>query len=131
VDLDSFRRARHEPLSGFRTTPISMVSGSVERTHSVVVLEEDILSPADLGTFDAIRAANVLNLCYFSESEIRQMLKAIASRLVPGGLLLVARTEEGINHATMFSLRDGRLTPVGALNRGSEIAHMVAATVIE
>ena len=131
LELAKFRDARHVPSSGMRATQIALVSGSVERTPAVRVLEEDISAPTDLGAFDAIRVANVLNLSYYSAPEIRRMLSAIAARLTPRGLLLVARTERRTNHATLVRVEAGRLTCVATLNRGSEVASFLANVLVE
>ena len=55
------------------------------------------------------------------------MVSNLRSRLLPGGLLIVCRTnEKGVNNATVFTLGDdGRLTTTARLNEGSEIADLV------
>jgi hypothetical protein len=124
-------RCRHLLSSGMRAAHIALVSGSVERTLAVSVLEEDIGAPSDLGAFDAIRVANVLNLSYYYAPEIRRMLKVIAARLAPLGLLLVARIEQRTNHAKLFRLEAGRLRPLASLNRGSEVACLALDALAE
>jgi hypothetical protein len=55
------------------------------------------------------------------------MVRNLRARLLPGGLLVVCRTNEaGVNNATVFKLAgDGRLEPIARLNQGSEIADLV------
>jgi hypothetical protein len=55
------------------------------------------------------------------------MLINLRSRLLPGGLLIVCRTNAaGVNNATVFGLeQDGRFVETARLNEGSEIADVV------
>jgi SAM-dependent methyltransferase len=127
--LDAFRRANGESPA-FRSTEIALVSGRVQRTPQVTVIEEDMRSPQVVGRFDVIRAANVLNLSYHDEAAIAHMVEVLGKRLVQGGLFLVARTVEGTNHATLFRREDSRFRSVDVLRLGTEITRLVLGATI-
>jgi hypothetical protein len=55
------------------------------------------------------------------------MLHNLRDRLLPGGLLIVGRTNEvGVNNASVFTLEeDGRFRAIARLHDGSEITDLV------
>jgi chemotaxis methyl-accepting protein methylase len=57
-----------------------------------------------------LRAANILNLAYFDKATLQRMLRNLRARLLPGGLLIVCRTNDAeVNNASVFTLQgDGR-----------------------
>jgi hypothetical protein len=92
--------------------------------------EEDLLLPNRpewMGAFDVVRAANILNLAYFSEKQLRSILLTLQQRLTPAGLLIVSRTREndGKNEAAIFR----GLSPIATLNGGSEITGLTQPTI--
>jgi hypothetical protein len=117
-------------VHGFTCVPIQLVSAELKANDKLTVLKDDILNDTHyLGTFHVIRAANILNRGYFSESTLSSMLRNLRRRMVTGGALIVCRTlHDDTNHATIFSLRaDGRFEVLARLNAGSEIEALVLA----
>jgi hypothetical protein len=114
---------------GASCRPLTLMSPSVSRLPQVRTVEDDIL--LDTGgyarRFHVLRAANILNLAYFDVATLERMLANLRARLLPGGLLIVCRTDAaGVNNATVFTLEaDGRFTATARLNAGSEIADVV------
>ena len=82
-----------------------------------------------LGVFDAVRAANILNLSYFDRPTLTSMLAHLRDYLTPGGLLAVCRTlDDATNHATIFRrAADGRLEPLARHGDGSEVEALAVA----
>lgn len=92
---------------------------------NVRIVQDDIARPHSGWTeFDILRAANVLNVGYFSSLELRAMCANLLERLRPGGMLIVCRTvTEGspaANAATVLHMDGGRPRVIGRLNGGSE-----------
>ena len=126
-EVGRFRVALHDPLAGYSVRRISLLAPAAEGVPGVQFVEEDILHPALAGPFGVIRAANILNLGYFSVNQIRDMVAALSARLMEGGLLLVTRTEgtQLTNRGTMFRWSGGRLRIEVRTNGGSEITDLV------
>jgi hypothetical protein len=126
----SSRRSGSPPenLYGFSCLPVKLVSTELKPNEKLTIVKDDILTDAHFqNTFHVIRAANILNRVYFSDSTLSAMLRNLRSRLVPGGALVVCRTlDDGVNHATMFALKEnGRLEVLARLNDGSEIEALI------
>jgi hypothetical protein len=108
--------------------PLKLLSPSIARSDRIKAIEDDILCDRRYSQFfHVIRAANILNHCYFDPDTLEKMLANLRERLRPGGLLVVCRTvPEGTNHGSVFRLGDdGRFLRVADLNDGSEIADLV------
>jgi hypothetical protein len=94
-------------------------------------MEFDILkvSPQFAKRFDFVRAANILNLHYFSGEQLKVAVQNIKSYLRGrGSLLLVARTAEGgaENAASLFELLDsGKFAEIARYGKGSEVRDLV------
>lgn len=115
--------------SGVSVQPLSLVSKAV---RNVSVIEEDLENSDtwDVERFHVIRAANILNLVYFSEDRLRKMIGLLTQRLRAGGLLIVCRTHhDGTNHASVFRFDGDVLTVLGRLGNGSEIEHLASSIV--
>jgi hypothetical protein len=113
---------------GATCLPITLMSPSLRQLPHLRAVEDDILlNTSYTRRFHVLRAANILNLAYFDTATLQRMLRNLRSRLLPGGLLIVCRTnDEGVNNATVFTLeKDGRLTATARLNEGSEITDLV------
>jgi hypothetical protein len=113
---------------GVTCQPLALTSPSLARMSKLSAVEDDILlNTSYTRRFHVLRAANILNLAYFDSGTLERMLMNLRSRLVPGGLLIVCRTNEaGVNNASVFTLgEDGRFGLTARLNRGSEIADLV------
>jgi len=114
---------------GATCAPLHLLSPSLGRLPRLRAVEDDILQNTSYAArFHVLRAANILNLAYFDVPTLERMVRNLRARLLPGGLLIVCRTNEaGVNNATVFRFnRDGRLKPIARLNQGSEIADLVA-----
>jgi hypothetical protein len=122
-----FRSALDKPCQGLHVTRVPLLSSVVDSEPDVRFEEEDIRQQKIQGTFGVIWAANILNSGYFVPDDIRSMVRVLTRRLLPGGLLLVSRTEPpgNTNQATLFRYRDGKLIAEDHLNRGSEVEDIV------
>ena len=113
---------------GVRARPLNLLSKAV---RDVSVIEEEIenISGSHAAHFDVIRAANILNLKYFSESRLRHMIKLLSRRLRTGGLFIVCRTHlDGSNHASLFRFDADGFTKLDRLGNASEIDHIISST---
>jgi SAM-dependent methyltransferase len=110
---------------------VKMVSPRVSRQEDISFVEDDIFdsqSKARLGKFDVVRAANILNLGYFSATKLELALKNIKRMLNgPGSFFIVVRTlSDGSNHGAMYRLdASDRFNLVTSLGEGSEIDKLV------
>ncbi len=113
---------------GATCCPLTLMSPSLRELPQLRTVEDDILlNKSYTQRFHVLRAANILNLAYFDVPTLERMLSNLRSRLLPGGMLIVCRTNAaGVNNATVFSLeKDGRFVATARLNEGSEIADVV------
>jgi hypothetical protein len=104
------------------------MSPSLRRLPQLRAVEDDILVNTSYPQrFHVLRAANILNRAYFDAATLESMLRNLRARLLPGGMLIVCRTNEsGVNNATVFTLADDRrFRAMARLNEGSEIADLV------
>ena len=134
-DLRKPNRPRHAQAGesvqrrlGATCRPLTLMSPSLNRLPQLHAVEDDILLNEDYERrFHVLRAANILNLAYFDTATLQRMLRNLRSRLLPGGLLIVCRTNDAdVNNATVFTLeKDGRFKSTARLNEGSEIADLV------
>ena len=110
--------------------PLKLLSPSLGDAARIEAIEDDILRDRRFSRrFHAIRAANILNHCYFDSETLEKMLANLRERLRPNGLLIVCRTlPVGGNHGSVFRLgEEGRFCLLADLNGGSEIADLVLA----
>ena len=113
---------------GATCRPLTLMSPSLNRLPQLRAVEDDILLSRDYTRrFHVLRAANILNLAYFDKATLQRMLRNLRARLLPGGLLVVCRTNDAeVNNATVFTLQgDGRFCMTARLNDGSEIEDLV------
>jgi hypothetical protein len=113
---------------GATCRPLTLMSPSLNRLPQLQAVEDDILVNRDYRRrFHVLRAANILNLAYFDNTTLRRMLCNLRARLLPGGLLVVCRTNDAeVNNASVFTLQsDGRFCITARLNEGSEIEDLV------
>lgn len=118
---------------GARCEPMRLVTKRAS-VHKINMCEEDLLitdSPnLERNSFDVIRAANILNLSYFGETTIAQMIATLKSRLLDGGLLIVCRTDHvGRNNGTVFRLSKGSFKALARIGSGSEVESAILAQV--
>jgi hypothetical protein len=104
---------------------MELVSRRFAANGKIQMLEDDLLAPNQprfVHTFHVIRAANILNLSYFKQSEILRILSNLKERLVDGGLLTVCRSgHDGVNNGSIFQLEGNALVPLGHVGFGSEL----------
>ena len=119
---------------GATCRPLTLMSPSLDRLPRLHAVEDDILvNTSYTRRFNVLRAANILNVAYFDVATLQRMLMNLRARLLPGGLLIVCRTNgSGVNNATLFTLaKDGRFAVTARLNEGSEITDLVLALAPE
>ncbi len=110
---------------------VALVTAQARNHPGLELVEQDIGAPRTgwVSHFDAVRAANVLNLAYFTEAELAGMIRNISSYLKEDGLLAVCRTDEetGAHNGTIFrkDSQTGVLRSIDQLGKGSEIADIV------
>ena len=120
-----------EPMQrrlGATCRPLTLMSPSLNRLPQLQAVEDDILLNRQYWRrFHVLRAANILNLAYFDTATLQRMLRNLRARLLPGGLLVVCRTNDAeVNNASVFTLQDdGRFSITARLNDGSEIEDLV------
>ncbi|MFV0298288.1 MAG: hypothetical protein ACK5JT_19460, partial [Hyphomicrobiaceae bacterium] len=120
--------ARHTPN---RTGRVLLVSPRALRGDAITWTEDDLLASPNPGfaqRFDVVRAANILNIAYFSAPQLTTALRNLRQRLKgPGARLIVNRTLlDDTNHGTMFQLdQDGRFRAEARIGTGSEIEDLV------
>jgi hypothetical protein len=112
---------------------ITLVSPRLRPTDNLEVVEDDVLGGWRGRRFHVLRAANILNRAYFAPELLTRALANLRARLLPGGLLVVCRTNEaGANHATVFRLQaDRTLAVVARLGDGSEIEDLALEPAAE
>ena len=119
------RAGGFRPPAASTVSEVPLVSSAVARTPGVQVVEEDLFHPTVAGTFDLIRAANILNRGYFSDAKLRACVESLLGRLVVGGLLFVVRTDGKTNHGTLWRVIDTGVAELGRIGRGCEIQSLV------
>lgn len=105
---------------------IDLVCREVLENPSITLLEDSVFAKGNEKAFDLIRAANILNLAYFSEAQLTEALGNLKSRLKNGGFLWICRTaEDRANNATLFTLEAEKFRIVSRFGAGSEVEHLV------
>ena len=110
---------------------VQLLSKRAVAESTITWAEDDVLAPNPRGfirSFDAIRAANLLNRDYFSQTELHRAIRNLKERLAgPGSWLIVNRTlGDGSNHATLFTLTlSGGFIAQARFGRGSEVEDIV------
>ncbi|APG88673.1 ATPGTP-binding protein (plasmid) [Sinorhizobium americanum CCGM7] len=110
--------------------PVQMITRSLPSNSEIVFVENDIMCRAEDFTrrFDMVRAANILNIGYFSQEQIHSAIGNIHSYLRgPGALLILARTNRARENAgTLFELcENGSFAALERVGGGSEIEKLV------
>ena len=126
--FDLGARSAAQSRLGVTCQPLALTSLALARMPKLRAVEDDILlNTGYRQRFHVLRAANILNLAYFDGLTLERMVRNLRTRLLPGGLFIVCRTNEaGVNNASVFTLTDdGRFAETARLNKGSEIAELV------
>lgn len=123
------KRAVRDALSGLGDE-VALISPRLRHVEAFHWLEDDIVrrSPALIGRFDLVRAANLLNRHYFAPDDLRKAVaNAISYMNGPGAWLLILRTHGAADHhGTLFRMSDaGYLTVVERYGSGSEVEDLV------
>ena len=121
--------ARAQGTSRNAGVPVTLVSPRLVQSDAMRLIEDDItiFNPAMAGSFDLVRAANILNRHYFEPAALHRAVQAVRSYLRgPGAWLLVVRTHGAADHhGTLFRLGDdGTLAVVQRWGAGSEVEDM-------
>lgn len=104
-----------------------LVPGARARSE-ITALEHDLFDPLPLGsTYHVVRAANILNRAYFSETQLSTLIGNLLQVLQVGGLLVVCRTDEAGMTAGSILRREvsGDLVVVERVRGGSEVESLV------
>ncbi len=103
--------------------PIKLVSRRVRQNPAIDVFELDLHDVDKLsGSYDMIRAANILNNAYFPKDVLELFVRKILRRLLPNGYLVVVRTHDnGENHGSIYQFSEGKLRVCERVGEGSEI----------
>lgn len=114
-----------QPLTNDHATQVKLVVPAIAANPAVTILEHDLELPLPVssGSFDLIRAANVLNLAYFSAERISFFLGHLLAVLRAGGLLVIGRTDDdGVNHFSLLRKDEsGQLELLERIGLGSEV----------
>jgi len=114
--------------------PVTLVSKVIGKNHNIAILDDDITQPTKnemLNKFDVLRAANILNKRYFSDSTLIKSVGYLLERVKPDGILVVCRTneqEEGgnKNNGTVFQkLSNNKIIVIDQVGEGSDIEQML------
>jgi len=127
MDLLESSLARRWLRSSRRSRALNLVSPRLLERNDFQVVEHDVaLSMREWdNSFDLIRAANLLNVDYFSPTHIGKMVVNLTSWLNEGGLLVICRTDatDGTNHGSFYCKQGSpvRLQHVHRMGRGYEL----------
>ena len=113
---------------GVKYTPIDLVSPRLVLPSNLRLVEDDILHNTGFQkSFHVLRAANILNRYYFTDTQLVDILARLRSRLMPGGMFIVCRTNDHReNHGTIFLLNGaGRFEVLARIGDGSHIEDLV------
>lgn len=110
---------------GAKPVPIRLISKAV-RDVKIVYNDLERSDSRPDSFFHVIRAANILNLSYFSENRLRNIILNLLKGLRDGGLFVVCRTyEDGSNHGTIFRYQGSQLSVIGRIGKGSEVEQIL------
>jgi len=98
----------------------------IESDSKIIVMEYDILRAWPNEPVDIIKAANVLNKCYFSDSEIKMAITNLRNALKIGGKLLITDNRSVEKVSMLYKSKDGSLVLEKQLNGGTEIENLVS-----
>jgi hypothetical protein len=109
---------------------VTLVSRGLATRPDAVLRELSLFVrvPEWIQRFWLVRAANILNIDYFSRDDLGAAIDILIEYVQPGGYLLLNRTIDvsGENHGSLFQLtRDRSIKVVRRFGKGSEIERMV------
>lgn len=112
-------------------TTVSLVNPLVAADPTLSVIEWDVLrhNPALADRFRVVRASNVLNLSYFSPSQVETALSHLHAYLRQGGLMLISRShlsgDGEVDHGAIWRKHADRFIQEHSIGSGAEIAELV------
>lgn len=109
---------------------VDFVHPDLRRNARVQLQQEDLLTNPDAHKYHVVRAANILNRCYFSGEQLCTAIRNLGVRLLPGGVLIICSTShEDTNAATaLIRSEDDRLEIIDRLNGGVDVETMAIGT---
>lgn len=128
--------SRYLALTRFRslmrlTEKIPLVNPTVLASNKIKLLEMNIfhINPAFLNSMDLIRASNVLNLSYFTETQIAHAIGIMHSYLKINGHLLISRNSSEksneIECGSIWRKQEKAFVHLTDFNGGSEVRSIV------
>ena len=108
-------------LTGSRVRLLSLRARQSAIQFSEGDVFQDIYQADTNREFDVIRIANLLHTNYFSVAEIQRAIANVRGRLRPNGYLLLIRTEDDVNLASLFQRVENSFTNIGQLNGGIDL----------
>lgn len=113
-----------------RVSTVRLITPMLRKHPNIVVQKDDVTQYNHLfeGKFNFIRAANVLNKGYFTDTALVAIIDNIKHYLArPKGALLVVRTHENaVNQGTLFSIEEnGGCEIIQRFGDGSEVEAIV------
>lgn len=110
---------------------VQLVSQHLSNHHNIKTVKDDVLAdnPFYDNQFHIIRAANIINLSYFNDEQIKRIILNLKKRLQNNGLLIINRTNyENKNNGNVYQLQDDKLVSIHQFGEGSEVNDFVLAT---
>ena len=93
--------------------------------NDIKFFEQDIIDPFPQTSFEFFRTMNLLNLSYFTKEFIEIAIKNIKSIMKNDGVLLVGKTINGLNHASIYKLKESKFVLLHKVNNGSEVHNLI------
>jgi hypothetical protein len=127
----AFRWARGNLPDAAGRRRVKLVSPRLSQSRDITLREDNILlsNPEFAGKFDLVRAANILNRDYFSDTQLTAGLRNVRSYLKgPGSLLLLVRTDKRTetNNGSLYIVNgSGGLELVTRFGTGSEVEEIL------
>ena len=125
--------SRRKKRRMWRSKPVLLVDPRVANDSQIHLIEADLLADVWIapGTFDVVRAANLLNRGYFEDRLIRLALRRLMSCVGVHGLLVIAQTHvDGANHATAVRREGGTWKVQFRVGGGADIEDLLALSTI-
>jgi len=89
-------------------------------------IDYDVSKTKLTNKFTFVRCMNVLNLSYFSESQIKTALANILDLLIDNGILQIGRTaQSNINHVSFYKKSNGKFVLLENVNEGTELKKII------
>jgi hypothetical protein len=124
-----FKLLRHSiRVEKNKTLKINLFYSEFEQlinSNDIKFFEHDIIEPFPQTSFEFVRIMNLLNLNYFSKEFIKIALNNIKLAMKDNGILLIGRTINGSNHASLYKFKESKFVLLHKVNSGSEIHNLI------